>query len=104
MHGIQIKPKLSFLAALLLVALVVLACKVSDNRNSNASPQPAAITSPQAQIQPLDQDVVLTFRIETNGTRRPTIVGETNLPDGTDLMISIDSGTIRYNASSKALR
>jgi hypothetical protein len=103
MHGMQMKPKPTFLAALLLVTFVVLACKVSDNRNSNASPQPAATTSPQAQIQPLDQDVVLTFRIETNGTRRPTIVGETNLPDGTDLMISIDSGTIRYNASSKAL-
>ncbi|HUS09880.1 MAG TPA: hypothetical protein VMZ30_05380 [Pyrinomonadaceae bacterium] len=97
------KPKLSFLAALLPVALVVLACKVSDNRNSNASPQPAATTSPQAQIQPLDKGVVLTFRIETNGTRRPTVVGETNLPDETDLMISIDSRTIRYNASSKAL-
>jgi hypothetical protein len=103
----QTKPNPSFLTAFLLVALVVLACKVSDNRtisqNSNASPQPASTASPQVQIQPLDKGVVLTFRIETNGTRRPTIVGETNLPDGTDLMISIDSGTIRYNASSKAL-
>jgi hypothetical protein len=103
----QTKPNPSFLTAFLLVALVVLACKVSDNRtisqNSNASPQPASTASPQVQIQPLDKGVVLTFRIETNGTRRPTIVGETNLPDGTDLMISIDSGTTRYNASSKAL-
>jgi hypothetical protein len=103
----ETKPDPSFLTAFLLVALVVLACKVSDNRtisqNSNASPQLASTASPQVQIQPLDKGVVLTFRIETNGTRRPTIVGETNLPDGTDLMISIDSRTTRYNAGSKAL-
>lgn len=107
-RGMQTKPNPSFLTAFLLVAWVVLACKGSDNRtisqNSNASLlQPASTASPQVQIQPLDKGVVLTFRIETNGTRRPTIVGETNLPDGTDLMISIDSGTTRYNASSKAL-
>jgi len=107
MQGMHLKPNPSFLAVLLLVALVLLACKVSDNRmvsqNSNAASQPASTASPQAQIQPLDAGVVLTFSIETNSTRRPTIAGETNLPDGTDLMISIDSGTTKYNASSKAI-
>jgi hypothetical protein len=101
------EPNPSFLAGLLLVALVALACKTSDNRtisqNSNASPRPSSTASPQVQIQPLDKGVVLTFAIETNGTRRPRIAGDTNLPDGTDLMISIDSGTTRYNASSKAV-
>lgn len=99
--------KPSLLAGLLLVALVALSCKTSDNRtnsqNSNASPRPSSTASPQVQIQPLDKDVVLTFTIETNGTRRPRIAGDTNLPNGTDLMISIDSGTTRYNASSKAV-
>lgn len=101
------KPNPSFMAGLLLVPLVALACKTSDNRkisqNSNASPRPSFTPSPQVQIQPLDKGVVLTFTIETNGTRRPRIAGDTNLPDGTDLMISIDSETTRYNASSKAV-
>lgn len=101
----------SFLASLLLIVSIILACKVSDNQSNlqsnNSSPQPISSVTPEFKkqlpkpdIQPLDKGVVLNFKVETNGTRKPKIVGETNLPDGTELGVSIDSKTVRYNAGS----
>lgn len=102
----------SFAASLLLMVFVVLACKDSGNQSNlqsnNSLPQPTSSATPElkeqpptSDIQPLDKGVVLTFKVETNGTRKPKIVGETNLPDGTELGVSIDSTTVKYNAGSK---
>ena len=101
----------SFAASLLLMAFVVLACKSPDNQSNlqsnNSSPQPVSTATPESKeetpksdIQPLDKGVVLTFNVETNGTRKPKIIGETNLPDETELGGSIDSTTVKYNAGS----
>ena len=101
-----------FTASLLLMAFVVLSCKNSGNQSNlqsnNSSPQPTSSATPElkeqptsSNIQPLEKGVILTLKIETNGTRQPKIVGETNLPDGTELRGSIDSKTIKYNAGSK---
>lgn len=112
MKSLQMKNLQSLVVSLLLMAFVALACKNSDNQSNlqinTSSPSPASTKtpetkaeSPKSDIQPLDKGVVLNFRIETNSARKPKIVGETNLPDGTELMGSIDSKTIQYNASSK---
>lgn len=94
------------------MAFVALACKNSDDQSNlqsnNSSPSPVLTATPETKtenpksdIQLLDKGVVLTFKVETNGTRKPKIVGETNLPDGTELGGSIDSKTVQYNAGSK---
>lgn len=108
----QINNIQSFTAILLLMTFLVLACKDSGNQdnlqNNNSSLKPALSASPElkeqvisSDIQPLEKGVVLNFKTETNGTRKPKIIGETNLPDGTELGGSIDSETVKYNADSK---
>lgn len=102
----------SFAASLLLMTFVVLGCKNSGNQSNlqsnNSSPQINLNATPKlkeppitSSIQSLEKGVVLDFKIETNGTRKPKIIGETNLPDGTELGGSIDSKTVKYNAGSK---
>lgn len=48
------------------------------------------------------KDVVLTFKIETDSNRKPKIFGETNLPDGTQLMFSIEGKSVKYNGQDKS--
>lgn len=94
------------------MTFVVLGCKNSGNQSNlqsnNSSPQINLNATPKlkeppitSSIQSLEKGVVLDFKIETNGTRKPKIIGETNLPDGTELGGSIDSKTVKYNAGSK---
>lgn len=100
----------SFAASLLLIAFVVLACKVPHNKSNlqsnNSSPQPISTATHEpkeemkSDVQPLEKGVVLTFKVETSGKRKPKIVGETNLPDGTELGVSIDSSAVQYNSCS----
>lgn len=52
-------------------------------------------------VQPLEKGVILDFKIETDGNRRPQIVGNTNLPDGTELMFSIEGKSVKYNGDDK---
>lgn len=103
----------SFAASLFLMTFVVLACKTPDNnpgiQNNKSLPQPVSTLTPEIKeelpkldIQPLSKGVVLNFKVETNGNRKPKIVGYTNLPDGTELMFSIEGKSVRYNAQDKA--
>jgi len=49
-----------------------------------------------------NKDVILQFEIETNDALKPKITGETNLPDGTELMISLSGKTVKYDGQDKA--
>ena len=115
MQSVRMKNLKSLTASLILMAFVVLACKVSDNQSNlqsdNFSPQPilTATVTPKSKeqtlksdIQSLNKGVILNFKIENNENRRPKIVGDTNLPDGTELMFSIEGNSVRYDGQDKA--
>lgn len=97
--------------SIFLIVFIGLACKSSDNyanlQNKNSSPEIVSNTIPEfkgqitSTIPSFDKGVVLNFNIETDGTRKPKIIGETNLPDGTELMFSIEGKTVRYNGADK---
>jgi hypothetical protein len=107
MKNIQIKQFQSFAICISLIVFVALACKVSDDKsnqlNKNSSPLSVSSPTPKVKSQSMENDVVLTFNIEVNGSRKPQIVGETNLPDGTELMFSIEGKSVKYNGQSEAV-
>ncbi|MCA1576626.1 MAG: hypothetical protein LC794_04585 [Acidobacteria bacterium] len=92
----------------IIFVLAVMGCKLSNieqsraEHDSRASITPTPVASPQnsaSDISSLDEGVVLRFKVETSRTLKPRIIGETNLPDGTELMVSLDSKSVNYNGS-----
>lgn len=72
----------------------------------NATPKPAAVEpapTPPAPSKPtpppFDGTVVMSAHLE--GGARPTVVGETNLPDGTELMVSLSRSASSYSGQDK---
>jgi hypothetical protein len=106
MNSIRAKNLQSSFASLILMAFVVLACKTPENKSNSLQPlsatTPELTERPTSNLQPLEEGVVLNFKVEINGTREPKIFGDTNLPDGTELMFSIEGKSVRYNGQDKA--
>ena len=91
--------------ACIIFILAVMGCKLTSTEQNTAkqdsptSVTPTPVTSPQtsaSDIPPLDEGIVLRFKVETNGTLKPRVIGETNLPDGTELMVSLDGKSVKY--------
>jgi len=89
--------------SIIVVIFVLLSCKNLDNQPNNQNQSTVAKEQPTKPTnESFDKDVVLNFKIESNGTRKPKIVGETNLPDGTQLMFSIEGKSLKYNGQDKS--
>lgn len=93
-------------------ALVFGACapisKVSNTETAREavqrSPTPPAASTPQAPaLPPLSEGVVLNVAVEGGPDRRPMVSGETNLPDGTELMFGIESKTANFTGGDKGV-
>lgn len=84
-----------------IIIFVILACKSPENKQ-NQNTSTTSKETPKPNDSSFDQYVTLTFKIETNDTRKPKIVGETNLPDGTQLMFSIEGKSVNYNGQDKS--
>lgn len=104
---------MKLLAACLGLSLLFGAC-ARDTRVSNVStaqntaqPTPAQ-TTPEAtpaapSLPPLSQGVVLRMTVEGGPDRKPRITGETNLPDGTEIMFGIEGKTSNFSGGDKGV-
>ena len=93
---------LSILSIIVLI-FGILSCKNLDNQSNNQNTSTVVREQPtKYQSESFDKDVVLTFKIETSSSRKPKITGETNLPNGTELMFSIEGKSVRYNGQDKS--
>jgi hypothetical protein len=54
-------------------------------------------------LSPLSEDVALSITVEGSSDRKPKITGETNLPDGTELSISIEGKASNFSGGDKAI-
>lgn len=101
----------------LLVVCVVLALFISAcNQNPQVSnsntvqdttqPTPEKIapspTPASPSLPPLGDGAVLRVSVQGDPGLRPTITGETNLPDGTEIMVSVESKTSNFTGQDKA--
>lgn len=90
-----------------LFALVILTAQCTPPQSSSrpsapAPPTPSPASSPSAAgLPPLQDGVVLKATVREDPGRRPTITGETNLPDGTEGIASIQSKTTKKEGSDK---
>lgn len=93
-------------APVVLFALVIVTAQCTPPQSSNrqsgqASPTPSPASSPAASLPPLQDGVVLKAMVREDAGRRPTVVGETNLPNGTEGIASIQSKTTKKEGSDK---
>lgn len=64
-------------------------------------PKVATVNSPASTpVKNQDITVQLTFEVENIAEKRPKIVGQTNLPDGTKLGVWIKGKSVKYNGQS----
>lgn len=94
-------------APVVLFTFVIVTAQCTPPQSSNrpsvqASPTPSPVSSPAAaSLPPLQDGVVLKATVREDTGRRPTVVGETNLPDGTEGIASIQSKTTKKEGSDK---
>lgn len=85
-----------------MLALTLAGCSQPPARSPSRSFS-GSITTPAAEpptiekqapaLPPLDSDVVLVLEVDTSsGPRSPTLVGRTNLPNGTSMMAEVEGG------------
>lgn len=94
----------NYYAIMLFMIITCVSC-ASPNTKTNVktvdTPQNPATNSNISELADKNKDVTLEIKIETNGASKPKILGETNLPDGTELMISLSGKTSNYNGQDK---
>jgi hypothetical protein len=87
----------------LIGAGLVLALTACNSKPKEQAPPAAAATSPAALPPPLAQGVVLTVKLSFAADHRATVSGDTNLPDGTKLVIGVkEPGQAGAGAQSQA--
>lgn len=72
---------------------------LSTNTSNREAPAPSS--SPSTGLPPFSDGVVLNAVVQEDAGRRPVVTGETNLPDGTEGMASIESKTTKKGGSDK---
>lgn len=86
------------------IALLVVACGQTDVAPTAsqpvAAPTPAPVQPPKPPPAAFDGTVTLSARLE--GGAKPAVVGVTNLPDGTLLMVTLSRKQSSYSAQDKA--
>ena len=86
------------------IGLFVVACGQTDVAPTAsqpvAAPAPAPTQPPKPAPAPFDGTVTLSARLE--GGAKPAVVGITNLPDGTLLMVTLSRKQSSYSAQDKA--
>ena len=90
-----------------LFVLVIVAAQCTQPQPSQPANRSTALASPTpsppsvASLPPLQDGVVLKATVQEDPGRRPTVTGETNLPDGTEGIASIQSKTTKEEGSDK---
>ena len=96
----------TYYSIILLTVFACVSCVSSDTKTNNeksSTAQTSVANSNTSQTtESNNKDVILQLKVETNGTLKPKITGETNLPDGTELMISLSGKTVKYDGQDKA--
>lgn len=91
----------------LLFTLVALTSQCVQRPGANLSTgtsnreMPTASPSSTTGLPPLSDDVVLNATVQEDAGRRPVVTGETNLPDGTEGIVSIESKTTKKGGSDE---
>jgi hypothetical protein len=104
-------PRMKLLAACTGIALLFGACVQSPQvSNTNTarevarpSQPPPAPTPSGPSLPPLSEGVVLKMTVEGGPDRKPRISGETNLPDGTELMFGVEGKTTNFSGGDKGV-
>lgn len=96
-----------FAIPVLLLVLVLLTTRCVQRPAGNLSTNTASRETPAntppaaAGLPPLGEGVVLKAAVQEDTGRRPVVTGETNLPDGTEGIASIESKTTKKGGSDK---
>jgi hypothetical protein len=99
--------RVHFAAPGVLLALAVFttqcAQRPATNLSTNTSNEEVPTSSPAAAagLPPLSDGVLLNATVQEDAGRRPAVTGETNLPDGTEGIASIESKTTKKGGSDK---
>ena len=97
------------LIAVIAVALLVLSACVQNRPASNVASTPAPAPGPSPSVAPtpllpqLRERLVLTITVEGGSDRKPKVSGETNLPDGTELMVGLEGKTGNFSGDDKTV-
>lgn len=101
------RSRVHFAAPGVLLALAVFttqcARRPATNLSTNTSNREVPTSSPSAAagLPPLSVGVLLNATVQEDAGRRPVVTGETNLPDGTEGIASIESKTTKKGGSDK---
>lgn len=85
---------------LILVFIFSFGCQSPKTNNSQTT---AKKPSPVKSETPEQLDAKIEFEIENLKSGKPRIIGTTNLPEQTELVISITGDSVKYNGEDKAV-
>src|SRR6185503_18110705 len=100
---------LFFLAVLVPLSFACTTTEQSKNNNtvrassaSTNSGTPESLPTPSSStIAPMNEEVVLRVSVDEEPKLRPRIVGETNLPDKTELLVTVSGKSTNFTAQDK---
>lgn len=90
---------ISILFALMFGAFLLTAC---SERTSDDKKQPKQVQTTTVIPMPLSVPIQLNAKATTTADGRVSIEGNTNLPDNTDLVVSLESASIGFNAQDES--
>ncbi len=86
---------------LAVIVLVSFACNTTEqNKNNNPVPSSSANTN-TATSQSSNEEVILRISVEEDSKLRPKITGETNLPDKTELLVTVSGKSTNFTGQDK---
>ena len=100
---------LCFLAVIVLVSFACTTTEQSKNNNTaltssvntnSARSQPSPVPSDSPST-PMNEEVILRISFEEDSKLRPKITGETNLPDNTELLVTVSGKSTSFNGQDK---
>lgn len=88
-------------AIILFTILTCVSCVNPENKTVNSAQNSVTNSNALQSTDSKNKEVILEIKIETDSTLKLKIIGETNLPEGTVLMISLTGKTTKYTGQDK---
>src|SRR6266545_307292 len=97
----RLMKKNRIVCVLAVIVLVSFACNTTEqNKNNNPVPSSSANTN-TATSQSSNEEVILRISVEEDSKLRPKITGETNLPDKTELLVTVSGKSTNFTGQDK---